>query len=85
MFFEEPLQHNPVGTYVPSSGWRFLIFNNLALLDSPGEYVCTDNGDGTSDFSYIPPVGQENADVVVSQLKTLIDMSKVTDFSLEGQ
>ena len=46
MFFEEPLQHNPIGTYVPSSGWRFLIFNNLALLDMPGEYVCVDLGDG---------------------------------------
>ena len=73
------------GKYATSGDWRYLIFNNLALLDSPGEYVCTDNGDGTSDFSYIPPVGQESADVVVSQLKTLIDMSKVTDFSLEGQ
>ena len=45
VFFEEPLQHNPIGTYVPSSGWRFLIFNNLALLDMPGEYVCVDLGD----------------------------------------
>ena len=46
VFFEEPLQHNPIGTYVPSSGWRFLIFNNLALLDMPGEYVCVDMGLG---------------------------------------
>ena len=46
VFFKEPLQHVPIGTYVPSSGWRFLIFNNLALLDMPGEYVCVDLGDG---------------------------------------
>ena len=72
------------GKYATSGDWRYLIFNNLALLDSPGEYVCIDNGDGTSDFSYIPPVGEENSDVVVSQLKTLIDMNQVTDFQLDG-
>ena len=68
----------PVGKYATSGDWRYIIFNNLALLDAPGEFVCTDKGDGTSDFSYIPPVGDENTLVVVSQLKTLIDMSKVT-------
>ena len=73
------------GKYATSGDWRYLIFNNLALLDSPGEYVCINNGDGTSDFSYIPPVGDENTDVVVSQLKTLIDMSQVTDFQLDGK
>ena len=73
------------GKYATSGDWRYLIFNNLALLDSPGEYVCIDNGDGSSDFSYIPPVGDEDTDVVVSQLKTLIDMNQVTDFQLEGQ
>ena len=54
MFFEEPLQHNPIGTYVPSSGWRFLIFNNLALLDLPGECVCVDLGDGQGGNSARP-------------------------------
>ena len=54
MFFEEPLQHNPIGTYVPSSGWRFLIFNNLALLDMPGECVCVDLGDGQGGNSARP-------------------------------
>ena len=73
------------GKYATSGDWRYLIFNNLALLDAPGEYVCINNGDGTSDFSYIPPVGDENTDVVVSQLKTLIDMSQVTDFQLDGK
>ena len=54
VYFKEPLKHAPVGTYVPSSGWRFLIFNNVALLDVPGEYVCNDLGDGLAQFSYIP-------------------------------
>ena len=54
VYFKEPLKHAPVGTYVPSSGWRFLVFNNVALLDVPGEYVCNDLGDGLAQFSYIP-------------------------------
>ena len=74
----------PAGKYATSGDWRYIIFNNLALLDAPGEFVCTDNGDGTSDFSYIPPVGDENTPVVVSQLKTLIDMSKVTGARFNG-
>ena len=48
------------------------------------EFVCIENGDGTSEFSYIPPTGHESTPVVVSQLKTLIDMNKVTDLKLEG-
>ena len=54
VYFKEPLRHVPIGTYVPSSGWRFLIFNNMALLDMPGEYVCNDLGNGSAQFSYIP-------------------------------
>ena len=54
VYFKEPLKHVPIGTYVPSSGWRFLIFNNIALLDMPGEYVCNDLGGGLAQFSYIP-------------------------------
>ena len=30
--------------------------NNLAVLDAPGEYVCTQQGD-TATFSWIPPPG----------------------------
>ena len=87
VYFEDPLQHDPVGTWVKSSGWRFLIFNNLALLDMPGEYVCVDLGDGSgqSQFSYIPLESQsENTPVVVSQLKNLFDMNGVSDVRLEG-
>ena len=85
VFFEEPLQHEPVGTYVASSGWRFLIFNNLALLDMPGEYVCIDLGGEQAQFSYIPLESQcENCPVVVAQLKNLFDMNRVSDVQFEG-
>ena len=90
VFFEEPLQHNPIGTYVPSSGWRFLIFNNFALLDMPGEDVCVDLGDRDgggvqSQFSYIPLESQsEDTPVVVSQLKNLFDINRASDVRLEG-
>ena len=84
VFFQEALRHAPIGKFAGSGDWRYIIFNNLALLDTPGEFVCIANGDGTSEFSYIPPTGHESTPVVVSQLKTLIDMNKVTDLKLEG-
>ena len=31
-----------------------MVVNNLAVLDAPGEYVCTQQGD-TATFSWIPP------------------------------
>ena len=36
LMFQEPLQHASVGEWVKSGGWRFLLLNNLALLDAPG-------------------------------------------------
>ena len=33
---------------------RYVVVNNLAVLDAPGEYVCTQQGD-TATFSWIPP------------------------------
>ena len=36
LMFQEPLQHASVGEWVKSGGWRFLLSNNLALLDAPG-------------------------------------------------
>ena len=85
VFFQEPLQHAPIGTYVPSSGWRFLIFNNFALLDMPGEYVCNDLGDGRAQFSYIPLEAQDpDLNVAVSQLQGLVNINQATNILLEG-
>ena len=86
VFFKEPLNRDPIGNKPRGSGWRFLIFNNKALLDMPGECVCNDIGDGTSQFSYIHPEGSEFEDlpVIISQLSPLINFNKVTDVHIEG-
>ena len=34
-----------------------MVVNNLAVLDSPGEYVCTEH-QGLVTFSWIPPAGR---------------------------
>ena len=39
--FQEPLSHAPVGTWIKSGALRYLVLNNRAVLDMPGEYVCT--------------------------------------------
>ena len=36
VYFTAPLKRDPIGNVPKSSGWRFLIFNNMALLDAPG-------------------------------------------------
>ena len=86
VFFKEPLVHAPVGNYVKPGGWRYIIYNNKAVLDIPGEYVCIDNGDGSSTLSYIHPdePGIEELPVVVAQLTQLMLVDGVTDVKLEG-
>ena len=34
---QEPLVHAPVGNFITSGGWRFLVTNNRAVLDMEGE------------------------------------------------
>ena len=41
VMFQEPLNHAPVGTWIKSGALRYLVINNRAVLDMPGEYVCT--------------------------------------------
>ena len=86
IYFKEPLDHAPVGQYVKSGGWRYIIYNNKAILDIPGEYVCIDNGDGSSTLSYIHPdePGIEELPVVVAQLTQLMQLNGVTDVKMEG-
>ena len=40
-----------------------MVVNNLAVLDAPGEYVCTQQGD-TATFSWIPPAATLQEDRV---------------------
>lgn len=37
VYFKEPLQHAPVGDYVATGDWRYIIYNNKDVLDMPGE------------------------------------------------
>ena len=41
VLFQEPLSHAPVGTWIKSGALRYLVVNNRAVLDVPGEFVCT--------------------------------------------
>ena len=42
VMFQEPLSHAAVGVWIQSGGLRYLVLNNRAVLDLPGEYVCTE-------------------------------------------
>ena len=41
VLFQEPLNHAAVGTWIKSGALRYLVVNNRAVLDMPGEFVCT--------------------------------------------
>ena len=86
VYFKEPLSGQPVGNKPQSSGWRYLIFNNKALLDIPGECVCNEIPDGQARFSYIHPTGEEfeNMPVVIAQLNPLVNVNDITDLVIEG-
>ena len=36
VMFQEPLSHAPIGMWVKPGGLRYLVVNNLAVLDMPG-------------------------------------------------
>ena len=86
VMFQDPLSRDPIGNKPASSGWRYLIFNNMALLDTAGEAVCNDIGNGNSKFSYIPPADSQldGMPVVISQLSPLMNLNKVSNVNIEG-
>ena len=49
----ESLTHSPIGEWIKSVQLRFLVLNNLAVLDMPVEYLCIEEA-GEAIFSYIP-------------------------------
>ena len=51
VMFQEPLGHAPVGTWITSGDLRYLVVNNRAVLDMPGEFVCTQVSAGRLNFS----------------------------------
>ena len=42
VLFQEPLSHAAVGTWIKSGALRYLVVNNMAVLDMPGEFVCVE-------------------------------------------
>ena len=82
--FQEPLKHDPVGQWVKSGDWRFVVLNNWALLDQEGEVVCTNIGENQARVSYIPPEGLEDKSPVVATLKVLLDISQCNHITLTG-
>ena len=79
VMFQEPLSHAAVGDWIASGDLRFLIFNNLALLDMPGEYVCVVDG-GEALFSYIPP--NDLVSEIMSKLETILTILR--NITLQG-
>ena len=86
VFFEDPLSRDPIGNKPASSGWRYLIFNNKALLDAPSECVCNEVDENIAKFSYIQPDDPQlqNMPVVISQLTLLLNLNRVSDVHIEG-
>lgn len=89
----EPLGQ-PINESETYGGKRFVLYNNLALLDSAGESVCVDLGNGEATITYIPPIINGKKDfspVVVSQLakmvliqKTYYSTSRVSGVTFKG-
>ena len=68
------LRHAPIGKFAAPGGWRFLIFNNRAVLDAPGESVCVKRTDGV-EISYIPLHQNSPYTPVMAQLKTILSVT----------
>ena len=84
VMFKEPLQHAAVGQWNLSGDWRFLVLNNLAVLDMPGEYVCIQDGE-KAHFSFIPPdEGNQIPMMGNADLESLISMHNVNNIALSG-
>ena len=76
--FQEPLKHTEIGTYPTASAFRFIILNNRALLDYPGEYICRQIDDFLAEISFIPTADIETGSLIVSQNHVLLLMDKAT-------
>ena len=74
-----------IGDYNKPGGWRYLLFNNLALLDSPGEYVCVQENDEAI-FSYIPINEADNTRnyPIFSNLEVIIELNRATNINFHG-
>ena len=71
VMFQNGLKHGPTGKFAVSGNYRYLIFNNKALLDTPGESVCVKTEQGV-EVSYIPFDDNDEESLVMSQLETIL-------------
>ena len=69
--FQNSLKHAPTGTYARAGNYRYLIFNNKAILDSPGESVCVKTDQGV-EVSYISLDENDSEVPVMAQLETIL-------------
>ena len=81
--FQEPLGHAPVGTWITSGDLRYLVVNNLALLDQPGEFVCLQRG-ARAELAWIPPAGASPHLPVVARLERLLELRQTESVTLQG-
>ena len=84
--FQTPLAHAPIGNWAAAGGWRYLIFNNKAILDTPGESVCIEKQGGQVEVSYIPfDEGSEDEEVpVMAQLENILKIAKSQHLHFKG-
>ena len=84
VLFQEPLSHAAVGTWIRSGGLRYLVVNNIAVLDQPGEYVCTEQ-DGVATLSWIPPAGADHNSVpVMTNVEIILQIINAGNVAVEG-
>ena len=86
VMFQEPLGHAPIGEWIASGNLRYLVTNNRAVLDLPGEYVCTQAGQ-TARVSWIPPAGAGPGPAlnpVMTRVDILLQMIQVQSVNIEG-
>ena len=84
VIFQEPLAHAAVGTWIRSGDLRYIVVNNLAVLDTPGEFVCVQAGN-VSTVSWIPPQGMApNLVPVMAKLEKALTTANVDNVKIEG-
>ena len=82
--FQEPLGHAPVGEWISSGELRYLLLNNRALLDQPGEFVCSQQG-GRARLAMIPPTGAQPGLVpVLASLETILSIRLTNNVNIQG-
>ena len=83
VMFQEPLAHAAVGTWIRSGDLRYIVVNNMAVLDSPGEFVCVQTGN-VSTVSFIPPPTNYPLIPVMAKLEKVLTVVNVDNVNIEG-